>query len=100
MTDITTDGAAGRLTKAACPGGYCQKFKPTWEKLTNMVEKTKTFDVTLVKINCEEQPDLCRKDGVSGYPTLKLKKGNGDVVDYNMDDRSMGSLIQFLKQNL
>ena len=80
--------------------GYCQKFKPTWEKLTNLVEQNKNLDVTLVKINCEEQPEICKKDGVTGYPTLKLKKGNGDVINYDMNDREMGTLIQFLKQNL
>lgn len=81
-----------------CP--HCRNFKPTWDKLTDIVAKNKTLDVTLVKINCEEQPQLCQNDGVTGYPTIKLKKGNGDVIDYNTPDRSMGALIQFLKQNL
>ena len=81
-----------------CP--HCRDFKPIWEKLTNLVNNNPSLNVTLVKINCQEQPELCQRDGVSGYPTLKLKKGNGDVIEYNSGDRSMGSLIQFLKNNL
>jgi len=36
----------------------------------------------LAKIDCTEEADLCRDQGVEGYPTLKVFRGSDNVSPY------------------
>lgn len=48
--------------------GYCKRMMPEWDKATTM----NRTNVRLVKINCDEQPELAKKFRVSSYPTIKF----------------------------
>jgi len=70
--------------------GYCRKLTPIWKK----IQKKLKGRVTCISINCEKSPDLCKRDGVTGYPTIRLVTKDGKVIDYD-GDRSESDLSNF-----
>jgi protein disulfide-isomerase A1 len=59
--------------------GHCKALAPKYEEAaTELKEK----DIALVKIDCTAEEDLCRDQGVEGYPTLKIFRGLDSVKPY------------------
>ncbi len=81
--------------------GYCKQTHPAWEEVMRNMNGYK--GVQIVKINCEENPELAKKHNVASYPTIKLLKGGiedcDDVILYQ-GDRSAQDLATFLETNL
>ena len=69
-------------------GGYCKRFMPTWNKAKSELQNN---NVVLRDFEADENPDIMEENNVSGYPTLKLFKPNGEVVSYE-GDRSLSNL--------
>ena len=60
--------------------GHCKALAPEYEEAaTTLKEK----DIPLVKVDCTEEPDLCKDHGVEGYPTVKVFRGPDKVVPYS-----------------
>ena len=57
--------------------GHCKRLAPTWDKLA--AEFDNVDGVSVVKVDCTQERDICKQNGVRGYPTLKLIKG-GDTA--------------------
>ena len=52
--------------------GYCQMVKPTWEQFYKFAGK----DFPVMAIDAVVYPELVKKLGVKGYPTIfKIQKG-------------------------
>ncbi|XP_046689155.1 dnaJ homolog subfamily C member 10-like, partial [Homalodisca vitripennis] len=50
--------------------GPCQALGPQWRKLAKMVsDLPKVF---VGEVNCQEELELCRQQGVRSYPTIRL----------------------------
>ncbi|XP_068662430.1 probable protein disulfide-isomerase A6 [Aristolochia californica] len=49
--------------------GHCKKLVPEYEKVATSFKKSKS--VLIGKVDCDDQKNLCSKNGVSGYPTIK-----------------------------
>lgn len=56
--------------------------------------------VKLETVDCDKNEALCSKEQIEGFPTLKLHKENGEIVQYNESDRKSSDMINFLKKNL
>ncbi|KAH7098550.1 thioredoxin-like protein [Auriculariales sp. MPI-PUGE-AT-0066] len=51
-----------------CP--HCRHFKPTWAEL---IEQEKGVSgLGFAEVNCVEQGDLCKDQGVRGFPWLQM----------------------------
>lgn len=77
--------------------GHCKKLAPIWEEFA---ESMGTDKIVIAKMDATEN-DLPADTPfqVSGFPTLKLFKAKtGQVVSYE-GDRSLNSLIAFVKEN-
>lgn len=79
--------------------GHCQSTAPAWD------EVTQNFDgangVRIIKIDADQNPDLCQIHSVQGFPTIKycpngVEDPNGVVYQ---GDRSAASIVEFLRQN-
>tara|TARA_Y100000389_G_scaffold196733_1_gene230154 strand:- start:321 stop:824 length:504 start_codon:yes stop_codon:yes gene_type:complete len=68
--------------------GYCKKFNPIWEELTNSIQ-----DIKLTKINGPKNKELAQKYSVRGYPTIILIKGKYKIV--YQGPRDIESIIAF-----
>ncbi|KAG9459585.1 hypothetical protein H6P81_004093 [Aristolochia fimbriata] len=49
--------------------GHCKKLAPEYEKVASSFKKSKS--VLIGKVDCDDQKNLCSKNGVTGYPTIK-----------------------------
>lgn len=68
--------------------GHCKKAMPEWQNAAGEAENT-----VFVKVNCDEERNLCQQYGVQGYPTIKFF-GGGKVEDFN-GARSASSFVSF-----
>tara|TARA_B110000483_G_C18151921_1_gene525807 strand:+ start:660 stop:1148 length:489 start_codon:yes stop_codon:yes gene_type:complete len=79
-----------------CP--YCKKAKPELSKFQTYIDKKKTtldYNITLVRVNCDESKDIANKYKIEGYPTVKGKYKN-KIYDFDAKVTS-DNLIEFLK---
>jgi thioredoxin-like negative regulator of GroEL len=69
-------------------------MKPAWDQLADSVDPS----VFIADVNCSDQDDLCSKNDVKGYPTIKVYQ-NGEVSDYK-GGRSFEQLMEYVDENL
>ncbi|XP_054287218.1 dnaJ homolog subfamily C member 10-like [Macrosteles quadrilineatus] len=78
--------------------GPCQQLGPQWRKLAKMVSDM--ANVFVGEVNCEEETDLCRQQGVHSYPTIRLyptgSTGFNTVAMYSGYHRDAKSIRQWL----
>ncbi|KAI9012098.1 thioredoxin-like protein [Phycomyces nitens] len=74
--------------------GHCKALAPEYETAaTELKEKA----VTLAKVDCTENEDLCQKYEIRGYPTLKVFR-NGSFVEYKGPRKADGIVSYMAKQ--
>ena len=76
--------------------GWCKKFDPTWVRFVEKMGKKK--DGYLAKIEKEFMGDALCKQEIMSFPTILYTK-NGKLEDLYQGDRSLSSLVEFLKKN-
>lgn len=52
--------------------GHCKALAPKYEEAAT---ELKGKNIPLVKVDCTAEEELCRDNGVEGYPTLKIFRG-------------------------
>lgn len=52
--------------------GHCKALAPKYEEAATQL---KDKNIPLVKVDCTAEEELCRDQGVEGYPTLKIFRG-------------------------
>jgi thiol-disulfide isomerase/thioredoxin len=75
--------------------GHCKTFMPTWKEFKNKIN-TKEYNI----IEIESQNPFTQKiKMLRGYPSIFYINNDKNItIEYN-DDRSLESLILFLKNN-
>jgi len=76
--------------------GHCKALAPHYEEAATIL---KDEGITLAKVDCTAEAELCSANGVSGYPTLKVFR-NGDVADYGGTRKTDGIVSYMRKQSL
>ena len=88
----------GLVCVAAPWCGHCKRLAPTWDKLA--AEYSDNADVSVAKVDCTQNRDLCKENGIRGYPTLKLfKNGNIDNAEKYRGGRDFDTLKTWLEGN-
>lgn len=60
--------------------GHCKALAPEYEEAaTSLKEK----NISLVKVDCTEEADLCKEHDVEGYPTIKVFRGPDNTSPYS-----------------
>lgn len=79
---------------------WCQRLEPTWEKFAEDIEAA-ALPITVAKVNCVAEPDLCRAQRVMAFPTMRFFKHGEPVnaADYR-SDRTVDALMDFAKRKL
>ena len=66
--------------------GHCQKMAPHFDKATSALDGSKDSNgktLRFVKVDCDENKELGKQFGVSGYPTIKILNDDGTQDDYD-----------------
>ncbi|KZT33157.1 thioredoxin-domain-containing protein [Sistotremastrum suecicum HHB10207 ss-3] len=70
--------------------GHCKKLAPIWSELaSNLAHK-----LSIAEINCDDNPSVCKKQGVNAYPALYYYK-EGYKLEY-LGKRNLDSLEAFI----
>lgn len=72
--------------------GHCKAFKPEWEKVQQKYKDNAKIGVE--SIDCDANPDLAKQNGVEGFPTVILFKG--DTKQVYEGERTAEAVEQFL----
>ncbi|KAF3922053.1 hypothetical protein ABW20_dc0107486 [Dactylellina cionopaga] len=78
--------------------GHCKALAPEYEKAAT---ELKDKGIKLIKVDCTEETDLCQKQGVEGYPTIKVFRGGLDNPTPYTGQRKADSIVSYMtKQSL
>eukprot|EP00111_Clytia_hemisphaerica_P003469 TCONS_00009914-protein len=76
---------------------HCRKLEPVWKQLADRFAHDSR--VTIAKVDCTAQPNLCTSKSISAYPTLNLYKEGNQLSAYNYD-RTLEALTSFINNVL
>jgi len=82
-----------------CP--HCRHLTPDWLKFQKEAEEKELetkFDFHIAKVECTESEDICREQGLRGYPTIYLFN-NGERKE-ETNDRTPEYLMKFAQKNI
>ncbi|CAG2120553.1 unnamed protein product, partial [Medioppia subpectinata] len=80
--------------------GHCQKLAPIWDKLETKMLSIQRTQVIVGRVDCTEERDLCSRESVMGFPTLKLYKSHEtNGIEYE-GERNLLSLETYLRTQL
>ena len=65
-----------------CP--HCKTAKPIWNDYISNNENLKVgnYDILFKSVDCDAEKNIADKFNVKGYPTFKLERGPGDIVEF------------------
>lgn len=79
-------------SSSTCP--HCINLKEDWEKFVGNAP-VNGYDIHTIIDGDEE---MLEKEKVQGFPTIKLYKGTGEVIEYS-GNRTWESFMEFAKSN-
>jgi protein disulfide-isomerase-like protein len=74
-----------------CP--HCKSMMDDWDKLQEQAGS----EVEVVKVNCDEKPEMAEQYDVKGFPTIILFK-EGKQVNFE-GSRNLDNFLEFLRNN-
>eukprot|EP00766_Chilomastix_caulleryi_P000115 gnl/Chilomastix_caulleri/1107.p1 GENE.gnl/Chilomastix_caulleri/1107~~gnl/Chilomastix_caulleri/1107.p1 ORF type:complete len:117 (+),score=33.74 gnl/Chilomastix_caulleri/1107:74-424(+) len=74
--------------------GHCRNLAPIYEELSTDVE-----GVEIAEVDCTVYQDICRDQGIRGYPTVKLFKANKEGIVYS-GARTVPAFKEWLTNNI
>jgi thioredoxin-like negative regulator of GroEL len=78
---------------------WCQRLEPIWEAFAEEAERS-GVQVSVVKVDCVANRDLCMKQKVQAFPLLRLfKDGEVQPPDYRQD-RTVDALTTYIKSKV
>lgn len=88
---------------------WSNRLKPSWEKAAMIIRQRHDPEadgrILLGKVDCTEQVELCRRNHVQGYPSIRVfRKGSDVKSDHGhhehesyYGDRDTDSLVEFME---
>ena len=77
---------------------WCQRLEPVWEAFAERVEAEK-LAVSVVKVDCVANRDLCVNHRIQAFPMLRLFKDGQPMTDYR-SDRTVEAFTEFVRTTL
>ncbi|KAL6074441.1 Protein disulfide-isomerase A6 [Balamuthia mandrillaris] len=75
-----------------CP--YCQKLAPTWAELGAQENVKDNFKVG--KVNCDENEELCHKQQIGGFPSIRLFR-DGTLLKKYVGEKEVDAFVEFVE---
>jgi protein disulfide-isomerase len=95
---IVNDAGKDVFVKFYAPWcGHCVRMAPAWEELA---KNNANPDVVIAEVDASQYQELAQKNGIRGFPTIKLfTKGNKAGIPFQ-GARDVPALESFLKANI
>lgn len=81
---------------------YCNHLAPTWRKTWEKAQEINllaNYNVTLDRVNCIENGDLCYDEKIDYFPSFRLYGPSGFIKYYPEDDKkTVNEFLKFVKQ--
>ncbi|KAI9368936.1 thioredoxin-like domain-containing protein [Aspergillus egyptiacus] len=77
--------------------GHCKALAPKYEEAAT---ELKAKNIPLVKVDCTAEEDVCKEQGIAGYPTLKVFRGVDTVKPYQGARQAEAIVSYMVKQSL
>ena len=75
--------------------GHCKRLAPTW---TDLAKKfSGNAKVSVVKVDCTVEKDLCNAQGIRGYPTIMYFPKGSKTPEKYQGARDLDSLQKWLE---
>ncbi|PRQ31652.1 putative thioredoxin-like, endoplasmic reticulum vesicle transporter [Rosa chinensis] len=64
---------------------WSNRLKPSWEKAAKIMRESLIYDpeidgrILLAKVDCTEEGDLCRRNHIQGYPSIRIFRKGSDL---------------------
>ncbi|XP_004244141.1 protein disulfide isomerase-like 5-4 [Solanum lycopersicum] len=88
---------------------WSNRLKPSWEKAANIIreryDRESDGRILVAKVDCTEEVDLCRRNHIQGYPSIRIFRKGTDVRDDHghhdhesyYGDRDTDSLVKMME---
>lgn len=76
---------------------WCQRLAPTWERFA---EAANGLDLQIAKVDCVASADLCRRERIMAFPTLRWYVDGQKVGPNYKQDRTVQSFLQFANAHM
>uniref|UniRef100_A0A6N2KFD8 Thioredoxin domain-containing protein n=1 Tax=Salix viminalis TaxID=40686 RepID=A0A6N2KFD8_SALVM len=64
---------------------WSNRLKPSWEKAAKIIRESYDPEIDgrilLAKVDCTEEGDLCRRNHIQGYPSIRIFRKGSDIRD-------------------
>lgn len=77
--------------------GHCKALAPEYEEAATTLRDK---EISLAKIDCTAEQDLCQQYGVEGYPTLKVFRGLDNIQPYAGPRKAQAIVSYMTKQSM
>lgn len=80
--------------------GHCKSLAPTWKRTwETFYDEGQALNITFSQVNCLLSGDLCAKEKIAYFPTLRLYGPSGVIKNFpDNAKRSMENLIDFARR--
>lgn len=78
---------------------WCQRLMPTWEKFAQEVH-TRKLKVGVGKVDCVLHAQLCMKERIMAFPTLRWVEHGRTVLPEHQGDRTVAALVEYATRRL
>jgi len=82
---------------------WCQRLEPVWEAFAEHADRDLPAlgqSISIIKVDCVENRDLCMNEKVMAFPTLRLfLNGEPSLPEYR-GDRTVDALMDFVKSRV
>lgn len=75
---------------------HCVNFYPVWAELGRHLMNR---SIRLEKVNCLEEIEKCRSNGIKATPTIILTNSQNDMSVMFDNDRTLNNLLEFIDRN-
>ncbi|KAM1041420.1 hypothetical protein ACFX13_031347 [Malus domestica] len=88
---------------------WSNRLKPSWEKAAKIIRERYDPEIDgrilMAKVDCTEEVDLCRRNHIQGYPSIRIFRKGSDVRDEHghhehesyYGDRDTDSLVKTME---
>jgi len=77
--------------------GHCKRMAPLWEELATQAKQAGKYNVA--KLDCITEKETASKEGIPGYPTVKLYKDGKHIKEYQ-GQRTLSAFTEFMQKEL